>query len=408
MKSKSKWIGQIGDRIAAKAVIISSKNPGRCRIVELETSKGNLLVWRTSLLKGYIGEEVNLEATVKAHEETTLGAKLTIINRVRFLKEARKKAEKKKPAKKRVTKKTPKEEKKKPEPKKEKVEEPKKEKVEEPKIDPKIEKLKEKFEDHYEKMLKLKNLVENKFDSWSFDVDTEGWIKTLNKVNSDLVEASNIPELKKGLDKLGELVEGLYVTITNKFGAKFETTSNICVEQIRVKDFYNAKLSIQIMKALIQLWPPLRSLHETGLENNERYLKTEIEREEKRKKEEAKKEESKPSTDFIQELKEAVFTPGVKKFGARKYFIASVFDAYKDNGGHLNRDKFDSALIKANREGKIRLARADLVTAMDAKLVKRSEVIYETATFNFIVMGEKDKPTKPVKKKVKPQNYLTS
>ena len=40
--------------------------------------------------------------------------------------------------------------------------------------------------------------------------------------------------------------------------------------------------------------------------------------------------------------------------------------------------------MEAHRQGELRLARADLVAAMDPELVARSEIGYLNATFHFV------------------------
>jgi hypothetical protein len=51
----------------------------------------------------------------------------------------------------------------------------------------------------------------------------------------------------------------------------------------------------------------------------------------------------------------------------------------------LSLDRFKSWLVTANREQLLDLARADLVGAMDPKLVKDSEIQDLGATFHFVV-----------------------
>lgn len=50
----------------------------------------------------------------------------------------------------------------------------------------------------------------------------------------------------------------------------------------------------------------------------------------------------------------------------------------------LSLPDFKAKLVAAHREGALRLARADLVAAMDEGLVARSETTYLNATFHFV------------------------
>lgn len=72
------------------------------------------------------------------------------------------------------------------------------------------------------------------------------------------------------------------------------------------------------------------------------------------------------------------------RFGGRKVFIDSAYRAYKRQGGTKNRREFKEQLVEANKQGKLRLIRADLVSAMDPEKVKASETAYLNATFHFI------------------------
>ena len=94
-------------------------------------------------------------------------------------------------------------------------------------------------------------------------------------------------------------------------------------------------------------------------------------------------EEHKPS--LITETLRAARHPDTRRFG-EKAFVASVFDTYRSltAGPALPWADFASQLLQAHLDGRIRLARADLVTAMDPNLVERSEIRHETATFHFI------------------------
>ncbi|MFW5739407.1 MAG: hypothetical protein ACOC1F_03475, partial [Myxococcota bacterium] len=92
--------------------------------------------------------------------------------------------------------------------------------------------------------------------------------------------------------------------------------------------------------------------------------------------------------DFVDDVMRAARHPETQRFGDHKVFLASVFDRYRVlpvvDGTALDWPAFSRAVVQAHLDGRIRLARADLVTAMDPDLVERSEVRHETATFHFI------------------------
>ena len=78
--------------------------------------------------------------------------------------------------------------------------------------------------------------------------------------------------------------------------------------------------------------------------------------------------------------------PADRRFGENKAFISHV---WRQLGGEaaddgLALDEFKTRLIAANREGLVRLSRADLVEAMDPADVAESATVYENALFHFI------------------------
>lgn len=87
---------------------------------------------------------------------------------------------------------------------------------------------------------------------------------------------------------------------------------------------------------------------------------------------------------FAEKVRRAAMDPKTIKFGDRKAFIASVYDTYNSMFEPMSRNDFDAALIQNHLDGDIRMARADLVPAMDRNLVDRSEIPYQNATFHFI------------------------
>lgn len=75
-----------------------------------------------------------------------------------------------------------------------------------------------------------------------------------------------------------------------------------------------------------------------------------------------------------------------KKFHGDRAFISSVYDEARSNGLRMSLDEFKKNLVAAHRKGFLRITRADLVGAMPADLVARSETEYMGATFHFVVV----------------------
>jgi hypothetical protein len=90
--------------------------------------------------------------------------------------------------------------------------------------------------------------------------------------------------------------------------------------------------------------------------------------------------------DFADKVAHAVKSPHVRRFGADKVFIASVWEELKHDPAlsALGEQGFKRALVEAHRDGKVTLARADLVAAMDPDDVAASEVRHLNASFHFI------------------------
>jgi len=81
----------------------------------------------------------------------------------------------------------------------------------------------------------------------------------------------------------------------------------------------------------------------------------------------------------------ATTTPGAM-FGPRKVFISAVWDALSPTAAKgLDLPGFKRRLLDARRAGRISLARADLVAAMDPDLVRQSETHDDGAEFHFVV-----------------------
>src|SRR5690606_6950954 len=81
--------------------------------------------------------------------------------------------------------------------------------------------------------------------------------------------------------------------------------------------------------------------------------------------------------------------PRVKRFGERKLFIGSAWEALKDEPrvAALGIDGFKDVLVEAHRRGVLELSRADLVAAMDPADVAASETRHLNATYHFIQLG---------------------
>lgn len=75
-------------------------------------------------------------------------------------------------------------------------------------------------------------------------------------------------------------------------------------------------------------------------------------------------------------------------FGTNKVFIAAAFDEATRRGFRGTLDDFKRQLVSAHRAGRLNLSRADLVEAMNPKMVRRSEIdkegLGDGSTFHFI------------------------
>ena len=58
------------------------------------------------------------------------------------------------------------------------------------------------------------------------------------------------------------------------------------------------------------------------------------------------------------------------------------------NFPRLTLPEFKQRLVEANRDHLLHLSRADLVQAMDPRLVAESETAYLNATFHFVLLEE--------------------
>lgn len=75
------------------------------------------------------------------------------------------------------------------------------------------------------------------------------------------------------------------------------------------------------------------------------------------------------------------------RFGDEKVFVSAIWHSLEHDRrlADLSFDRFKRWLVRANRDGWLVLVRADLVGAMDAKLVADSEIEDQGATFHFVL-----------------------
>ncbi len=81
-------------------------------------------------------------------------------------------------------------------------------------------------------------------------------------------------------------------------------------------------------------------------------------------------------------------SPPAERFHDNKAFIAPLWRAgqREPNFPRLSLDEFKQRLLEANAAGLLHLSRADLVQAMDPRLVAESETAYLNATFHFVLL----------------------
>lgn len=75
------------------------------------------------------------------------------------------------------------------------------------------------------------------------------------------------------------------------------------------------------------------------------------------------------------------------RFSPEKVFVSAVWRGLEKERrvSGMTFDSFKRGLVAAMRAGKVRLARADLIGAMDAKLVSDSEILDNGSTFHFVI-----------------------
>ncbi len=93
---------------------------------------------------------------------------------------------------------------------------------------------------------------------------------------------------------------------------------------------------------------------------------------------------------FTDDVRHATRSAQHGVFGGRKVFISAVWDELRRTGrwSTLSIPDFKRRLLDAQRAGSLELARADLVAAMDPRLVADSETLADGASFHFIVREE--------------------
>lgn len=97
--------------------------------------------------------------------------------------------------------------------------------------------------------------------------------------------------------------------------------------------------------------------------------------------------QSAPSNTLLDAVRDAIPRIGADgRFGEKVYVSAiwRTIDRERRSGG-ITLDNFKRWLVGANRDGKLVLARADLIAAMDAKQVRESEINDRGATFHFVL-----------------------
>lgn len=76
------------------------------------------------------------------------------------------------------------------------------------------------------------------------------------------------------------------------------------------------------------------------------------------------------------------------RYGPEKVFVSAIWHGLQRShrlNGDYSLERFKRWLVEANRKGLLVLARADLIGAMDNKLVAESEIREPGATFHFVV-----------------------
>ena len=94
---------------------------------------------------------------------------------------------------------------------------------------------------------------------------------------------------------------------------------------------------------------------------------------------------SSPRRSTLDAVRDAVTkVRGAGRFGDRKVFVSALWERVGDELG-MSLAEFKQWLVAQHRAGTLRLARADLVAAMDPELVASSEIRDRIAEFHFVV-----------------------
>ncbi|HEY0476701.1 MAG TPA: hypothetical protein VGD37_04205 [Kofleriaceae bacterium] len=94
-----------------------------------------------------------------------------------------------------------------------------------------------------------------------------------------------------------------------------------------------------------------------------------------------------PAPNLLEVVRETIPRVGAEgRFGEKVYVSAIWRTIERDHkAGDLSLDHFKRWLVRANRDGWLVLARADLIAAMDARQVNESEINDRGATFHFVL-----------------------
>jgi hypothetical protein len=86
----------------------------------------------------------------------------------------------------------------------------------------------------------------------------------------------------------------------------------------------------------------------------------------------------------------AARSPAADRFHDNKVFIAPLWRASQREPAfpQMTLDEFKQRLLEANAQHLLHLSRADMVQAMDPRLVAESEIKYLNATFHFVLLEE--------------------
>jgi hypothetical protein len=92
--------------------------------------------------------------------------------------------------------------------------------------------------------------------------------------------------------------------------------------------------------------------------------------------------------EFASAVRAAARSPEVARFHDDRAFIGSVWEHMRGQQpvGDMSLADFKRTLIRAHRQRLLRITRADLVAAMDATEIARSEARYQDATFHFVAL----------------------